>query len=216
MFDAMRYNEQKLLATINNTNDLIWSVGKDLKIIYCNKAFQDFFLNRAGVPLDEGDLVLGSWNSPSFIERRTHDYSRALAGETFTIVIEDHFNGFVQYNEISSSPIIDQEGRITGVNCIARDITRQRRTLINVREQNEKLKEIARKKTKKVKDQLTEVLLSVNSVHTEMKDNDRYNSVSEKILSVGEELDQIIKDILFVSRNIDENYPDTEDIIARL
>lgn len=201
LFDAIRSSEQKLLATINNTQDMIWSVDSDLKITFCNTAYQDFFLKSSGMALDAGDYVLGNWYSESFISRRKKDYERALNGERFITIVGENLNGVLQYNEISSNPVIDLDGRIIGVNCIARDISEQRRQLINIREQNEILKEIAWKKMGKVNAQVSDILES--------------NS-NEGLKTVTENLDQIIKEIVSVSKNIDANFPDTQDIISRL
>jgi len=216
LFDAMRNSEQKLLATINNTNDLIWSVDNKLNITYCNKAYQDFFLNRSGVALDAGDYVLGNWHSESFIAKRKKDYERALYGECFTTIVVENFNGFEQYNEIRSNPIIDQDGKIAGVNCIARDISNERKQLINIREQNEKLKDIARNKAQKVKDQVQELLEYVIPVHQVPVENSGYKSVVEQLEKTTENLDVIIKELIAVAKNLDVSFPDTEDIIARL
>jgi PAS domain S-box-containing protein len=201
LFDAMRNTEQKLLATINNTRDLIWSVDRDLKLTFCNTAYQDFFRKRSGVALDEGDYVLGSWHSVSFIARRKKDYERALDGECFTVVVAENFNGTVQYNEISSTPIFNQEGWVVGVNCIARDITHQRRQLINVRMQNEKLKSVARKKMQTLKDQIT----------TGHQPNGAGHCMDAALAAI----ESITAELIAISNNLDVTHPDTEDIISR-
>ena len=216
LFDAMRNNEQNLLATINNTRDLIWSVDKELRITYCNKAYQDFFLSRSGVAIDEGDYVLGKWHSDSFIARRIRDYERALSGESFSIIVVEFYNGSEQYNEISSTPIMDQDGRITGVNCIARDISEERKQLINIREQNEKIKEIARSKTRTIKEQLA-VLKQTNAENTSIsRDVSTIGILHDNLATAILELDLVEKELTGIATNIDTYFPDTEDIIARL
>ncbi len=216
LFDAMRNNEQKLLATINNTRDLIWSVDKELKITFCNKAYQDFFLSRSGVAIDEGDYVLGKWHSDSFIARRIKDYERALSGESFSIIVVETYNGLEQYNEISSTPIMDQDGRITGVNCIARDISEERKQLINIREQNEKIKEIARKKTRTIKEQLAALNLTEHEKSNGSGEDTPLGKMPDKIATAIEALDLIEKELTGIATNLDTYFPDTEDIIARL
>ena len=216
LFDAMRNNEQKLLATINNTRDLIWSVDKDLRITYCNKAYQDFFLNRSGVAIDEGDYVLGKWHSDSFIRKRIKDYERALGGESFRIIVVEFYHGSEQYNEISSMPIMDQDGKITGVNCIARDISEERKQLINIRAQNEKLKELARIKTLKIREQLSALTNTIEHNLSINQGDYRATTIPEQLKFATDDLDLIINELTGVSRNIDTYFPDTEDIIARL
>ena len=205
LFDAIRNSEQKLLAVINNTTDLIWSVDTSLKLTSCNTAFQDFFLRRAGVALDVGDNILGPWNPEAFIAKRTQDYQRVLAGDSFTTIIEEHFKGSVQYFEIRSNPIIDCDGRIIGVNCVSRDISHERQQLISIREQNEKLRELARAKVKEVKDALQAI--------ADSRQVDSPDVQLSKALAGIADISGALRDI---SDKIDGIFPDSSDIIARL
>ena len=46
--DEIRKSEQNLLATINNTKDLIWSVNTKLEILFCNRPYQEFVFRLSG------------------------------------------------------------------------------------------------------------------------------------------------------------------------
>ncbi len=204
LYDAIRNSEQKLLTTINNTRDLIWSVDRNLKIIYCNKAYQDFFHRLFGVRLDEGDYVLGPWHSPLFVERRKKEYERTLNGESFITLIEEASGDETVYCEISSSPIYDVDGRILGVNCVSRDITAQEMQLNRIKQQNEKLKEIAWIQSHKVRGPVANILGLVSLI----EDDDTMNTANKEIIdnlkSVTTHLDAIIKEIVGKTNDIDD------------
>ena len=200
LYDAIRNSEQKLLATINNTKDLIWSVNRDLNITYCNTAFQDFFLKKKGVALDAGDYVLGPWNTDPFIKRRISEYDRALNGEHFTTVIEEDFNGVKQFNEINSSPIIDIEEKIVGVNCVSRDITDQVNQLKEIRKQNDKLREIAWIQSHKVRGPVTTIMGLLPLFDLDGEANEHNKDIIEKLRMATDALDDVIKEIVSTTK----------------
>jgi PAS domain S-box-containing protein len=203
MFNAVRNSEQNLLTTINNTRDLIWSVDTDLKIIFCNKPYQDFFHDHFGVALDHGDYVLGNWHSESFIARRKEEYGRSLNGESFMTVVEEFFANGKQYYEISSTPIYDVNGKITGVNCVSRDITKQEEQLNRIRKQNEKLKEIAWIQSHKVRGPVATILGLISLIDEEKLDETNKDLVAKMNLAT-EKLDAIIKEIVHNTKDIDD------------
>jgi PAS domain S-box-containing protein len=202
LYDAIRNSEQKLLATINNTKDLIWSVNRDLKIIFCNRAFQDFFYKKKGVALDAGDYILGPWNTDAFIKRRISEYDRALNGEHFTTVIEEDFDGAKQYNEINSSPIIDIDEKIVGVNCISRDITDQVNQLKEIRQQNDKLREIAWIQSHKVRGPLATIMGLIPLFDLDGEANAHNKDIIEKLKTATDVLDGVIKEIVINTRMV--------------
>ena len=205
LYDAIRNSEHKLLSTINNTKDLIWTVDTDLKIIFCNKPYQDYFYKIAGVVLDEGDYALGNWHSEEFINRRKKEYERALNGESFITVIEEHRDGGVQYNEISSNPVFDHHGNIIGVNCIVRDVTEQRMQLLKIQQQNEMLKEIAWIQSHKVRGPVASILGLVSLIKTE-PETPHNLEIIDMLRNATNELDIIIREVVAKTSEIDYSY----------
>jgi PAS domain S-box-containing protein len=203
LYDTIRNNEQKLRATIDNTDDLIWSVDKELKIIFCNKAFHDFFYKLAGVDLDEGDYVLGSWRPASFVEKRKSDYQRAFNGESFSTIVEENMQGNTLYFEIRSNPIIDVSGRIAGVTCTSRDITEQRELLLKIQQQNEKLREIAWIQSHKVRGPVASILGLIPLFDYEAAGNEHNADILHKLEGVTNELDSVIREIVFSINTVD-------------
>jgi PAS domain S-box-containing protein len=129
--------QQNLDSLINNTNDLIWSVDPDFKIIAANKALKDSMERLKGYPVKEGDNVLLSF-SEEIANQWTGLYKRALAGESFSIedsVYKPALKDYL-YNIISLSPIIGNDGHILGVACFAKDISELKRSASKVEEIN--------------------------------------------------------------------------------
>jgi len=196
LYNALRNAEQTMLATINNTKDLIWSVNRDLEIILCNMPYQDFIHSLVGVVPQPGNYVLGDWGSESFVLSRTKDYERALAGESVTTVVEEMYKGELLYNEISSTPIIDDNGEIIGVSCIARNITQQKKQFQKIRQQNEKLREIAWIQSHKVRGPVASIL-GLSSLFDHREASTEHNQdILEQVTRVTHELDKIIKEVV--------------------
>jgi len=202
-YDAIRNSEQKLLSTINNTRDLIWSVDRDLKIIFCNKVFQEFFYNHFRVALDTGDYVLGNWHSESFIKKRAGEYARTLNGESISTVVEEIIDGNTHYYEITSCPITDIDEKIVGVNCVSRDITEQKNQVNKIERQNAMLKEIAGVQAHEVHDQVVNILNLLSKVDRKAAVNKQNIDLFDKILAGTMALDDLIKEIVDKTKELD-------------
>ncbi len=194
--ERIRKSEQNLLATINNTRDLIWSVNTDLEIIFCNRPYQDFIYDIAGIVPKPGDYVLGEWGSESFINTRRKDYERALKGDSFTEIVEEIFEGDILCKEISSNPIIDHFGTIIGVNCIARDISEQRRQYMKIQEQNNKLTEIAWIQSHKVRGPVASILGLAELFNYNPNEYEYNYEIIDRIKQATNDLDTIIREIV--------------------
>lgn len=119
-FDLINQN-----ALINTTNDLIWSVSNELKLIAANHAFFSHMEKRVAVTLKPGDNIIIDHIFPQeYICFWKKLYHRCLNGEAF--MDEMYTPGINNENEswaeVSFNPIYDGTG-ITGVACYSRDIT---------------------------------------------------------------------------------------------
>ncbi len=202
--ETIRNTEQNLLATINNTRDQVWSVNSKLEIVFCNKAYQEFIYELAGVVPKPGDYVLGEWGSESFFNTRKKDYERALAGESFTIFVEEFYDGALLHKEISSNPIIDDAGRIVGVICIARDISEQKNQFVQIQKQNEKLREIAWIQSHKVRGPVASILGLASLFNYEAIHHETNIEILEKLTIATQDLDKIIKEVVDKTNNIQQ------------
>ena len=194
--DKIRKSEQNLLATINNTRDLIWSVNPSLEIIYCNKPYQEFIYSLTGTLPKAGDYVLGDFGSADFVASRLADYQRALAGESFITLMEEDYKGVILYKEFSNNPIIDYNGKIIGVNCIARDVSEQRKQFMKIREQNQKLIEIAWIQSHRVRSPVATILGLAELFDFQASGNEHNAEILDLIKSATYQLDDIIREVV--------------------
>ncbi len=149
-----------------------------------------------------GDYVLGEWGSESFFNTRKKDYERALAGESFTIFVEEFYDGALLHKEISSNPIVDDSGRIVGVICIARDISEQKNQFVQIQKQNEKLREIAWIQSHKVRGPVASILGLASLFNYEATHHDSNIEILEKLTIATQDLDKIIKEVVDKTNNI--------------
>jgi PAS domain-containing protein len=56
--EQIEFERNNLAALINNTNDLMWSIDKDLKLITCNESFNRVVTLLSGGPLANGGNIL--------------------------------------------------------------------------------------------------------------------------------------------------------------
>jgi PAS domain S-box-containing protein len=121
--EQLAFDRSNLSAMINSTQDLVWSVDRNLCLITANEAFLNAVAPLYGGRMQPGDNLM---NVPvhgdiSPTEHWRPLYERALAGESF--LMEEHFKEPVEtFIEVSYAPILDQ-GRIMGVAAFSRNIT---------------------------------------------------------------------------------------------
>jgi PAS domain S-box-containing protein len=115
------FDNNNLSALINNTEDLMWSVDKNLKLITFNNAFNRTVRLSSGVSLVKGGDILSTQFTEEQLARYKIFYARALSGETFTFI--DHFDHPVEFwSEISFYPI-RRADIVIGTACFSRNIT---------------------------------------------------------------------------------------------
>ncbi len=119
------FDSNNLKALINNTNDLMWSVDLNLRLITCNDAFNKFIEHSFGEPLQKGDYILPDKFTPDQADRYRIIYTRACSGEAFSLV--EHFTEpFEFWSEVSFYPIY-KGSEVIGTACFSRDITERKK-----------------------------------------------------------------------------------------
>jgi len=100
---------------------------------------------------------------------------------------------------------MDHHGNIIGVNCIVRDITEQRMQLLKIQQQNERLKEIAWIQSHKVRGPVASILGLISLVRQESEDPHNFEIV-EMLHKATEDLDNIIREVVAKTNDIDYSY----------
>ncbi|MFN6945554.1 MAG: PAS domain S-box protein [Cytophagaceae bacterium] len=116
-------------ALINSTEDLIWSISNDYKLIAANNSFIREIKKHTGVELKQGDDILNFVDfPPEYLNYWKGLYNRALSGESFKteIYTPQEAGRDESWLDNSFSPIISNE-QIIGIACYARNITEKKR-----------------------------------------------------------------------------------------
>ncbi|MDN3654080.1 PAS domain S-box protein [Ferruginibacter paludis] len=112
-------------ALINSTDDLIWSVSKNYKLIAANQAFLKNFQLQTEALLKPGDsLLLETFFPEDLLLFWKAVYQRALSGEAFKLELYSPAKGEIDeaWWDINFNPIY-KELWVVGIACYARNIT---------------------------------------------------------------------------------------------
>jgi PAS domain S-box-containing protein len=216
--EKMRYQEEliwtknSLEALINNTEDQIWSVDKETRYVYMNKAYRTQISGLTGAEPKEGDYsYLHGGYGAEMIEKWKHYYNRALKGERYTIVnesIDPQTQQLLSF-EISFNPIYKTKGDITGIGCFARNITGLLKTEKAIVDQNERLRNIASLTSHELRRPVASMLGLINIMDRDNFYNPDNKEIIEHLLTVGNEIDEVIRlivDKTFMNDASDKKY----------
>jgi len=118
------------MTTFNSIEDLVWVQDKDFKLVRVNKAFADTFKMKP-------EELIGK-NCYEIVHRRKEPWpncphKRTL--ETKKSVMEEIFEPYLGIDlEISTSPIFNKKGEVTGAVHIVKNITERKKVEIALQE----------------------------------------------------------------------------------
>ncbi len=115
------FDRNNLKALINSTDDLMWSVNKDFKLIIANKSFDKTVESTIGKAIETDTNILNTGYADSKLQQFKKFYERAFLGETFAEIVYDERPIEIWY-EVSFHPIYNGE-EVIGAACYSRNIT---------------------------------------------------------------------------------------------
>jgi PAS domain S-box-containing protein len=142
--DELRASQANLVATIENSSDIIMSADADGRILVCNRAFRETIRQTHGFEPQVGDSIIFE-NDPQreFWRRRMKE---TLAGRHSQFEFSYRAGDEVRHFELSASPIV-QDGRVVGLTEFTRDITNRKRVEEEVRAARDELEARVRERT---------------------------------------------------------------------
>jgi len=122
-------NLAQLSQIIEGASDLIAAVDRDLAIIAANPSWIAAYERLTGVPFRHGmRLTEPETRVPGDLETSLALWSRALAGERFTVLREiAGVSGLREHYEVTYSPVVDERGEVVGGSQVLRDISARQR-----------------------------------------------------------------------------------------
>lgn len=192
---------------INSTEDLIWAIDNDYKLILANNSFYSEMERISGHKYQLGERVANFTDKsiPYFemANKFLNDkYRDALAGHQQNITFESKFeNKEFKTFQMGLYPIKDNN-KTTGAACFARNITDRIKHINAIENQNKKLNEIAWKQSHVVRSPVARIMGLVNLQANMNYNGEELKEIMGYIMDSSLELDQIIRDI---SKSTNEN-----------
>ncbi len=192
--EKIKRSELNLRTIINNTDDIIWAVDKNMNIIYANGEFNNRIAKIIKRIPQVGENALFDF-MPKEIEQRYRDhYSQALTGKQVYHVEEHTLEDKTSYLETNYYPIIEN-GIVTGVSCYMRDVTERRNYINKIEDVNKRLQDIAWLQSHKVRSHTATILGMVQLYDQDNPDAPDNCDIIEGIKKAATELDNVIKQI---------------------
>lgn len=140
--DRIKANQANLKAVIESTDNAIWSVNLDYKIIECNRSFRSNIKKLYGKDIRSGSNILQKLPEGQSKKWKKR-YDRAFKGKHWK---EEHcfqIDGTKRCFEVSFNPIVDNYGKVSGVTVFSQDISERKMAEVVIRESEELFRQLA-------------------------------------------------------------------------
>jgi len=129
-------------SLVENTNDSIWSVDLDYRLLSFNINFKTDFKVSFGVDIEIGMRII-DYLPYGLKEIWTERYSRSNNGERYNF--DEYFpvEGNDLYFEITFNPIMDESSKIIGSTIFAKNITERKKNEFQLREYSKFIESIS-------------------------------------------------------------------------
>lgn len=189
-------------ASINNINDLIWSVDSGYRILSINTAFKKRIKAIYDTDLAPGDSVFLKVLKSEHIEKWKALYDRTLAGEI--IVFNTSPLGLKNTYEIKMNPIYHDD-KIIGVVSQGRDIQEALEKAVRIQKQNEELRQIVELASHDIRGPVAS-LIGIVPLFNESEPNDPFNAdIIAHVRDLAMQLDKILHKIVDKSYMLQQN-----------
>ncbi|SEN16257.1 PAS domain S-box-containing protein [Mucilaginibacter gossypiicola] len=188
--------KDSLEALINNTQDHIWSVDKELRYLYMNQAYVEQVTYLTGIKPYKGQY---SYKHEGFSKQIVDDwtvyYNRALSGERYDIISEsiDPASGQRLYFEVSFNPIYTAAGDIIGAGCFGHNITERLKIQKELVSQNDRLRNIASLSSHELRRPVASMLGLIGLMDREDFYNPENKEIIAHLFTVSAEIDKAIR-----------------------
>lgn len=186
--------KSNLEALINNTEDLIWSVDREYCYLSMNEPYKAAIVAHIGHNPSLGESAMHNAFAPELLAIWLDYYNRGISGERYAVLTESKVpSGETNYFETNFNPIYNEKGEITGVGCFAHNITERVKINRAITEKNERLQNIASLSSHELRRPVATMLGLINILDKEDFYNPENKQIIEHILSVGLEIDDVIR-----------------------
>ena len=226
--EALRRSAANQLGLIESSDDQMWSVDAQYRLIVGNAAFRRHTEQVLGRALKPGESVLQEAIPLELRDEWARYFNRALAGERFSAEVSMGLAQPTHYREICFNPINDAEGRAIGVAVSSRDITERKNAEAAIRTSHEQLRAlsgylqqvreeerttIAREIHDELGQQLTALKMDLAWVHKRLRAAD---VLAEKTTSILAHVDTAIHTVRKIATELRPGVLDDLGLVAAL
>lgn len=196
---ALRESEVNLVALIENTDDIIYSINANYEVLAANSAFRRLHNLMFSRIIKPGTSILQNL-PPQYAEVWKKGFDKALKGERVRQEIHYDHPKFPVDLEVSFNPIYTRGGGISGISVFARDITLRKQAENELKRTNFELDSFVYRASHDLRAPLRSVLGLTNLLRIEQSAEQRntYLNLTEKSIN---KLDNFISDLTHFSRN---------------
>lgn len=134
--ETLQKSQANLSALIENTQDAVWSVDPEYKVVTLNSNFQQQFFLAYGIKLKIGMNIVECL-SPKTAAFWVEHYNWALSGKRFCFEQHYEFASRSVDIEFSFNPIFTESGKVIGVSAFGRNITEHKQAQERLKKINE-------------------------------------------------------------------------------
>lgn len=139
--DKFQSDNEKFHFLLENSGDIIWTIDLDFKWRFITSNVERI------VHIKASDIIGKSvWDfvAPEYHDMLMDKFQRRLNGEdipAYEVMINDGYGRRIPF-EVKTTPIVDKDGKILGIQGISRDITERKRTEEAARKSEEKFRDL--------------------------------------------------------------------------
>lgn len=127
------HSKSKQQAVLENTRDLIWSVDKDFKLLFCNNPFKKFVKQLTGKEIELKNDI-NDFIPDRYKKELIQLCERAFAGEQFSVEQIRKYTENETVLEYFFNPIRNELNAVTGVSVFMKDITERKKSEAKLKE----------------------------------------------------------------------------------
>ncbi|MDR9486981.1 ATP-binding protein [Salibacter sp.] len=202
--EELQSSRANLQAVIENTDQLIWCVDNDFKLLVANENYLNVHFKKYQKRLKQGENIFKYSNEEIHNFWKPY-FEQALQGKPVRAEVESKSKKRFRINEVSYYPIL-KDGKVTGIVGFTKDITKNKLRERELREARDMAEKAAQSKSEFLATMSHEIRTPMNAVigMTSLLKNTPVNNEQqeyiENIRISGQTLLTIINDILDYSK----------------
>lgn len=180
-------------ATIDNINNIIWSIGRDYRLLSANNTFKKMLWAKYHVSIEPGESILMPVVKPEEVEIWKTLFDRSLSGEV--VVFNTRIFDSSNTHEIKMYPIYHDD-TIIGVVCQGRDVQEALDDAIRAENQNRELRQIVELASHDIRGPVAS-LMGIVPLFNESEPDDPFNAdIINHVRMLANQLDAILHKIV--------------------